>query len=372
MKWSIYRAEALLGLFDANEAGQIGRSILRVDNMNCDAIYLVAKSMYMLESHPISTVNQYLSTGLNYDPDNKKARNLFKHIKKLESIKNAGNEAFKTGDLDAALTSYDEFLTLDPNGAITRAKVLSNRAIVYSRQSKFAQVIQDCNDALSLVDKINFPKDIVNGESISHQDRANTPHQSLYSKLVLRRADAYNKTEQFEDAVRDYEMANALDPNNTEVQSALRQAKQALKMSLRKDYYKILGVDKSASAAEIKKAYRKAALQYHPDKAASLSEEEKKIAEVKFKEIGEAYSVLSDERKKQMFDMGHDVDGSSASAGQNPFAGGGVRMEDLFAQFGGGGGGFGFGGHGFGGHPGFGGGFSSHGFGGIVYILLNF
>ena len=149
-------------------------------------------------------------------------------------------------------------------------------------------------------------------------------------------------------------------------------------MSKRKNYYKILGVEKSASSSEIKKAYRKAALLYHPgtcdgihviafgrmtdllffvDKQQALGEEERAQAEVKFKEIGEAYSVLSDDRKKELYDAGHDVDGSSASAGQggNPFASGGVRMEDLFAQFGGGGG--------FGGGAGFGG-FHSHGFGG--------
>lgn len=82
---------------------------------------------------------------------------------------------------------------------------------------------------------------------------------------------------------------------------------------------------------------------------------------MKFKEVSEAYEVLSDDRKKQMFDMGHDIDGSSASAGQQRgFGGGGVNMEDLFAQFGGGGG-----------HPGFGGG-GGGGFGGGGFHSQNF
>ena len=59
------------------------------------------------------------------------------------------------------------------------------------------------------------------------------------------------------------------------------------------DYYEVLGVDKKASADEIKKAYRKKAIQYHPDKWSQASEDEKKAAEEKFKEAAEAYSVLS-------------------------------------------------------------------------------
>lgn len=72
---------------------------------------------------------------------------------------------------------------------------------------------------------------------------------------------------------------------------------------MKKDYYEILGVPKSASLADIKKAYRSLALKYHPDRVA---EAEKKEAEVKFKEISEAYGVLSDPQKRQMYDQyGH-------------------------------------------------------------------
>ena len=74
----------------------------------------------------------------------------------------------------------------------------------------------------------------------------------------------------------------------------------------KRDYYEVLGVDKSASENDIKKAYRKAAMKYHPDKFANASDAEKKDAEEKFKEINEAYQVLSDSQKKQQYDQfGH-------------------------------------------------------------------
>jgi molecular chaperone DnaJ len=81
----------------------------------------------------------------------------------------------------------------------------------------------------------------------------------------------------------------------------------------KKDFYQLLGVTKSSTPDEIKKAYRKLAMQYHPDKNPN-----NKKAEDKFKEISEAYEVLSDEKKKQAYDQyGH------AGLGDNPFAGGG-------------------------------------------------
>jgi len=76
----------------------------------------------------------------------------------------------------------------------------------------------------------------------------------------------------------------------------LKEAKLELKKASRKDYYKILGVEKSATPDDIKKAYRKLALKWHPDKN-SQDEESKVKAEKMFKDIGEAYAVLSDERK---------------------------------------------------------------------------
>lgn len=73
-------------------------------------------------------------------------------------------------------------------------------------------------------------------------------------------------------------------------------------MQERKDYYSILGVDKSASKADIRKKFRELSLLYHPDKQGNKTDEEKKIAEEKFKEINEAYSVLSDDKKRAEYD----------------------------------------------------------------------
>lgn len=115
---------------------------------------------------------------------------------------------------------------------------------------------------------------------------------------------------------------------------------------MKEDYYDILGIDKNASQADIKKAYRKLAIKYHPDK----NPDDPKAEEM-FKKAAEAYEVLSNPDKKAKYDQfGH-----SAFDGSGGFGGGGMDMDDIFSQFGdifgsafgGGGGGFsGFGGFG--------------------------
>ncbi len=96
----------------------------------------------------------------------------------------------------------------------------------------------------------------------------------------------------------------------------------------KRDYYEVLGVPKSADASTIKKAYRKLALKYHPDK----NPDDKK-AEEKFKEAAEAYEVLSDKEKRDRYDrFGHS--GVSGNAGGGFSGTGGMTMEDIFQQFG--------------------------------------
>lgn len=112
----------------------------------------------------------------------------------------------------------------------------------------------------------------------------------------------------------------------------------------KRDYYEVLGVSKGASKDEIKKAYRKLAIKYHPDKNPG-----DQVAEEMFKEAAEAYEVLSNDEKKAQYDrFGH-----AGMGGAGGFGGQGMNMEDIFEHFGDiFGGAFGFGGGGGGGRPG--------------------
>ncbi len=97
-------------------------------------------------------------------------------------------------------------------------------------------------------------------------------------------------------------------------------------MAEKRDYYEVLGVSKNAEASEIKKAYRKLALQYHPDKNPGNKE-----AEEKFKEAAEAYDVLGNEEKRRRYDQfGH----AGLGGGAGGFGGAGMSMDDIFSQFG--------------------------------------
>lgn len=100
-------------------------------------------------------------------------------------------------------------------------------------------------------------------------------------------------------------------------------------MAKKRDYYEVLGVDRGASADEIKKAYRKLAIKFHPDK-----NPDDPTAEDKFKEAAEAYSILSDDNKRQRYDQfGHAGVGGASGGGAGGF-GGGFSMDDIFSQFG--------------------------------------
>lgn len=139
----------------------------------------------------------------------------------------------------------------------------------------------------------------------------------------------YQSVDKHDEAVRDFELLFKLE-HTMENQEAVQDAKRKLKMSKRKDFYKLLEVDKSASQDEIKRAYRKAAMKHHPgrcdqggvmgdgvmewwyvflsDRHVDAEPEMREKEEQIFKQVSEAYSVLSDPKKKSRYDNGYDLE----------------------------------------------------------------
>jgi DnaJ family protein C protein 7 len=148
----------------------------------------------------------------------------------------------------------------------------------------------------------------------------------------------------WEEAVREWKAIAESNPSEPGIQNEVLKAERELKKSKRKDYYKILGVEKDAGDNDIKKAYRKLAIVHHPDKNPDDAE-----AADKFKEIGEAYETLSDPQKRARYDSGEDlIDpsemfGGGMGGGMGGFPGGmQIDPEMLFNMMGG----AGMGGHG--------------------------
>lgn len=156
-------------------------------------------------------------------------------------------------------------------------------------------------------------------------------------KAQRTRAKAMGESGDWEGAVRELKAIAESHPQEAGMAKEIRQAELELKKSKRKDFYKILGVERDATDNEIKKAYRKLAIVHHPDKNPDDAD-----AADKFKEIGEAYETLSDPEKRARYDSGEDlIDPSEMFAGGAGGFPGGMNLnpEMLFNMMGGGGGG---------------------------------
>ena len=278
-KYKILKAECLALLSRFAEAQELVNSILHLDKGNADAIYV--RGMCLFYDDNIDSACNHFVQVLRLAPEHKKAMEIYKRAKALKKKKEEGNEAFKAGRYQEALDLYSDALKIDPYNRKTNAKLCFNRATVNSKLCKLNDAISDCTAALHLDEN--------------------------YLKALLRRARCYSDVGEHEEAVRDYEKICKLDKSR-ENKRLLQEAKLALKRSKRKDYYKILGVTRNATDDEIKKAYRKRALVHHPDRHANASDNEKKEQEKKFKELGEAYGVLSDPKKKARYDSGQDLE----------------------------------------------------------------
>ncbi|KAK3721197.1 hypothetical protein RRG08_044207 [Elysia crispata] len=321
MNFKVQKAEAMALMGRYQDSLELANDILQREGINADALYVKGMCLYYQDN--TDKAFQHFQGVLKRAPDHHKAKDIYRRAKALAAKKEEGNTAFREGKFQDAYTLYTEALSIDTNNKSTNSKLFCNRATVCSKLGKLEEAIQDCSRALELDD--------------------------TYMKAYMRRAKCYTDTELYEEAVRDYEQIYKMSKTR-ENKNLLQNAKLELKKSKRKDYYKILGVHKTASEDEIKRAYKKRALIHHPDRHSNDTADKQKEEEKKFKELGEAYSILSDSKKKARYDSGQDLDEMEGFGGFDN-----VDPNQIFqAFFGGGAGGhFGHGGHSHGGYPGF-------------------
>lgn len=307
------RAECHASLGDFQSVLVDTRKILVNDQRNIDALFLRGRAYYDLGEHD-NALTHY-KEALRQDPEERRVKDATKKLKLYLKHIDAGETSLKKKMWNDALESFTAAITLDPQHRVQLPFLYTRQCECYVGMKKPKDAVSACNQAIAM-DEQMIDAWIKRGEA----------------KILL---------SEFEDAVRDYEKAASIDRNNAAAQEGLRNAQQQLKISKQKDYYKELGVARTATEREIKKAYHKLALQFHPDKISD--ESEKEAAEKRFRAVAEAYEILSDPEKKEKYDRGEDV------SGQNQGGGGGQQGHPFGGGFGG------FGGFG-GGFPGFGGG----------------
>ena len=241
-------------------------------------------------------------------------KDLLEKVNTIDSIKTKANEIFKQKKYEEAIEEYTKILEFDPNNKKFNSLILANRALCYQKLNKNVEALRDSNQSIKL--------------------------NPFYARGYIKRGNVYMELKMFDDARADFQKAKDLDPNVTGVDGYLNDANKNAEKARKRDYYAILGIDKNADEKEIKRAYKKMAMKYHPDRN-SESEESKKMAEKKFIDVNDAYSVLSDPKKRSMYDQGYDpLNPEEASGGGMHF--GGDASEILKMFFGGGGSPFGF------------------------------
>ncbi|CAH0521056.1 unnamed protein product [Peronospora belbahrii] len=315
----LLRGEALIGCERYDEAFAVLTQLMRTDSSSPELLFLRARCLYY--QGEFSSAIKHLQQALRSDPDNSKCMKEIKRIRSLETSKEEANNAFKYGKMAEAVEMYTECLKIDPQNKAFNSKIHCNRANALSRLCRHEEAIKDCDKAI-------------------YYDHG-------YAKAYLRKAaclKALGGLENLEQALRVYDQASKLvgDDAQRDIQNNIRQTKLDIKKAKRKDYYKILNVSQTASEAEIKKSYKRMALKFHPDRHAGKSDEQKAEAEAAFKDVGEAYAVLSDAQKRQRYDSGVDLEDLDSDFGGGGMGGGGMGGVDpsqIFQMFFGSGGG---------------------------------
>jgi len=251
------------------------------------ALLLRGKSYYQM-GHNDAANNHYRQCQ-KADPDYKPCIKEYKLIKNILKLTQSGSESVEHGQWNEALKIYTELLSLNP--PVIKHEVLGSICKCHVRLLQADDAIKLCTQSLEI--------------------------EGQYTEAYLLRAEAWRQKQDLQQAINDYNEIKKYDQQNQKAQQGLQDVEREKKILSRKDYYKIVGVPKTASQNDIRKAFRKKALELHPDKIEK--EGNKEELEKLYIDLNEAYEVLSDEEKKGKYDRGEDIEVQQRQ--HNPFQG---------------------------------------------------
>ncbi len=271
----LMRVDALMAQGKLEDADKATKELMTPAGKKDPAV-LHARARVLHYLNLTAQAEAHASEALRVDPEHAPAAKLRRSIRKAEDLKKRGTEAFKGSKWQEALDAWGEAGEVDPRNREYNARLFANRASVWAKLGKHAEGFEDATRAIE--------------------------QSEGWARGYLRRAAAgvaLGDAEHLQGAVRDFSKARELSEKEGDAQgvkdaeAGLAQAKKALKVAKRKDYYKILEVERGATEEELKKAYRKSALKWHPDRHGNAEEQDRKKAEAMFKDVNEANAVLS-------------------------------------------------------------------------------
>lgn len=270
------RAECFIQLGEMGKAISDLKATSKLKNDNTKAFYTLSTIYYNMGDHEMSLTE--VRECLKLDPDHKLCYGHYKQVKKMNKQILSAEELIEQHRYGDAVSKYETVMKTEPNvhQYSHHAKERICHCLTQNQQAERA--ISVCSEVLkSDPQNVNVLKD---------------------------RAEAYIQDEQYEEAIKDLETAKEHSENDHQIKEGLEKAQRLLKQSQKRDYYKILGVKRSAQKKQIIKAYRKLAQQWHPDNF--LDPEDKKKAEKKFIDIAQAKEVLTNPEMRSKFDQGED------------------------------------------------------------------
>lgn len=300
-KAKLLKVKLLLAAKDYSGAISETGYILKEDENNLEALLLRGRAYYYLADHEVAI--RHFQKGLRLDPEHSELKKAYFGLKNLLKKTKSAEDNENKGKLRLAVEDYRAAIALDPNHIAYNVNLHLGLCKVLVKLGRGKDAVSSCTEALN-----------IDGELL---------------EALVERGEAKLLTEDWEGAVADLRTAAEKSPQDMNIRQTLMKAEKALKMSQRKDWYKILGVSKTASVSEVKKAYKRLALQWHPDKNVDNREE----AEAKFRDIAAAYEILGDEEKRTRYDSGEDIEdmgGGGGGGGFNPFGGGGQQFTFHF------------------------------------------